>query len=117
MEDATALSERIARRELSCVELMRDTALDICPIDSAQARILLARTPASRLLQGYRGRPAGDIEAFAKLLERLSQLGAAYANTLEAVDLNPVAVLPQGRGAIVLDALVIPRKSTRQEPS
>ena len=99
------------------VELMRDTALDICPIDNVQAHALLASTRASRLLRGYRGRPAGDAEAFAGLLARLSQLGAAYGDVLEAVDLNPVAVLPLGRGAIVLDALVIPRKSTSEERS
>jgi hypothetical protein len=97
------------------VELMQDTALDLCPIDKAEALALVARTRANRLLQGYRGRPAADAEAFAGLLARLSQIGAAYGDLLEAVDLNPVAVLPQGRGAVVLDALVIPRKPTRQE--
>ncbi len=98
------------------VELMRDSALDLCPIDNAGAHALLARTRASRLLQGYRGQPAGDAEAFAALLARLSQLGAAYGDLLEAVDLNPVAVMPPGRGALVLDALVIPRKPTSQGP-
>jgi acyl-CoA synthetase (NDP forming) len=98
------------------VELTRDTALDLCPIDNAQAHALVARTRAGRLLQGFRGRPAGDAEAFAALLVRLSQLGAAYGDLLEAVDLNPVAVLPPGRGALVLDALVIPRKPTSQGP-
>ena len=97
------------------VELMRDTALDLCPLDDAQAHALLARTRAIRLLHGYRGRPAGDADAFAVLLVRLSQLGATYADVLEAVDLNPVAVLEAGRGAIVLDALVIPRTPTTQE--
>jgi hypothetical protein len=96
------------------VELMRDTALDLCPLDDAGARALLARTRAGRLLQGFRGRPAGDADAFVALLARLSQLGAAYADLLEAIDLNPVAVLPAGRGAFVLDALVIPRKPTSQ---
>jgi acyl-CoA synthetase (NDP forming) len=95
------------------VELMRDTALDLCPIDDAQAHALLARTRSGQLLQGFRGRPAGDAEAFAALLARLSQLGATYADLLETVDLNPVAVLPPGQGALVLDALVIPRKPTR----
>ena len=76
---------------------------------------LPARTRASFLLQSYRGRPAGDADAFAALLVRLSQLGATYGDVLEAVDLNPVAVLPPGRGAIVLDALVVPRKTTSQE--
>lgn len=98
------------------VELTRDTALDLCPIDNAEAHALLARTRASRLLRGYRGRPAGDAEAFVALLARLSQLGTAYGDLLEAVDLNPVAVMPPGRGAIVLDALVIPLKPTSQGP-
>ena len=97
------------------VELMRDTALDLCPLDNVQANALLGRTRASLLLQSYRGRPGGDADAFAALLVRLSQLGATYGDVLEAVDLNPVAVLPPGRGAIVLDALVVPRKTTSQE--
>ncbi len=97
------------------VELTRDTAMDLCPLDDALAHALLARPRASRLLQGYRGRPVGDAHAFVALLVRLSQLGATYADVLEAVDLNPVAVLEAGRGAIVLDALVIPRTPTTQE--
>jgi acetate---CoA ligase (ADP-forming) len=96
------------------VELMQDTALDLCPIEVAGARALLARTRANHLLQGFRGRAAGDAEAFAALLARLSQLGAAYGDLLEAIDLNPVVVLPTGHGALVLDALVIPRQPTSQ---
>jgi acyl-CoA synthetase (NDP forming) len=92
------------------VEVMRDAALDLCPIDVADARALVARTRADHLLRGFRGRPPADAQAFAALVARLSQLGAAYADALDAVDLNPVAVLPQGRGAVVLDALVIPRR-------
>ena len=57
------------------VELIRDTALDLCPIDRAQAHALLGRTRASRLLEGYRGQAAGDIEAFAQLLERCRNSG------------------------------------------
>jgi acetate---CoA ligase (ADP-forming) len=95
------------------VELMRDTALDLCPIDNGQAYALFARTRSAQLVHGFRGRPAGDVQAFAALLARLSQLGATYADLLDAVDLNPVAVLPPGQGALVLDALVIPRKSTK----
>jgi acetate---CoA ligase (ADP-forming) len=98
------------------VEVMRDTALDLCPIDNAQARTLLARTRSGQIVHGSRGRAPGDLEAFAALLARLSQLGAAYADLLEAVDLNPVAVLPPGQGALVLDALVIPRKLTSGTP-
>jgi acetate---CoA ligase (ADP-forming) len=99
------------------VELMQDSALDLCPIDHAGANALLERTRVGRLMHGYRGRSAADIEAFADLLALLSRIGVAYADLLEAVDLNPVAVLPRGRGAVVLDALVIPRKVTSEERS
>ena len=44
------------------------------------------------------------------------ETGAAYGDLLEAVDLNPVAMLSQGRGAVVLDALVIPRNPSSQGP-
>jgi acyl-CoA synthetase (NDP forming) len=97
------------------VELVRDTALDLCPLDEAGARALLERTRAGRLLKGFRGRPATDVDACAALLARLSQLGTAYSDLLKAIDLNPVAVLPAGHGAVVLDALVIPRKQASQE--
>src|SRR5262249_4939579 len=90
------------------VELIADTALDLCPLNESGARALLARTRASSLIDGVRGRPGGDRDAFTRLLARFSQLGAAYAELLDAVDLNPVAVLPPGRGSMVLDALVIP---------
>jgi acyl-CoA synthetase (NDP forming) len=96
------------------VEVMRDAALELCPIDEDGARALVARTRAGRLLDGFRGRPAGDARAFAALVAQLSRLGAAYADLLDAVDLNPVAVLPPGRGAVVLDALVVPRKQASQ---
>jgi acyl-CoA synthetase (NDP forming) len=100
------------------VELVRDSALDLCPVSATEAQALLARTRAARLLAGFRGRPPGDADACATLVSQLSQIGTAYADLLEAVDLNPIAVLPAGRSAVVLDALVIPRKpheTTNQE--
>jgi predicted CoA-binding protein len=53
-----------------------------------------------------------DAEAYSALLARLSAIGAAYSEHLEAMDLNPVAVLPEGRGVRILDALIIPRTQT-----
>ncbi len=96
------------------VELVKDAALALCPIDTAQARTLVDATRAGKLLAGFRGAPAADAEAFCELLARLSAIGAAYADVLEAVDLNPVAVLPAGRGVRVLDALIIPKNRSTQ---
>ena len=96
------------------VELVKDAALALAPFDETGARALIARTRAATLLAGFRGAPPADTAALAALLSRLSQLGAAYGEWLEAVDLNPVSVLAQGRGARVLDALVVPRKADQR---
>ncbi len=90
------------------VELVKDAALALAPVDRARALELVASTKAHKLLQGFRGAPAADTAAFAALLVALSAVALAYGDLIQAIDLNPVAVLPAGRGVRVLDALVIP---------
>lgn len=93
------------------VELVKDAAMEIAPFGAAEARALVARTRVAKLLDGYRGSAPSDIDSLAGLLARLSRIGAAYSGYLEAIDINPVLVLPQGEGVCILDALVIPAKN------
>jgi len=93
------------------VELVKDAAMEIAPFGVAEARALVARTRVAKLLDGYRGSAPSDIDSLAGLLARLSRIGAAYSGYLEAIDINPVLVLPQGEGVCILDALVIPAKN------
>lgn len=92
------------------VELVKDASLALAPVDHARALVLIGSTRAARLLGGFRGSAPADTAAFADLLVRLSSIAMAYGDLIEAIDLNPVAVLPAGRGVRVLDALVIPKK-------
>lgn len=94
------------------VELVKDASLALAPIDHARAMELIRSTRAQRLLEGFRGAPAADANAFADLLVSLSSIAVAYGDLIEAIDLNPVAVLPAGRGVRVLDALVIPKNTS-----
>ena len=94
------------------VELVKDAALALVPVDKPRALELITATRAHQQLAGYRGAQAADIDALADLLAILSAVGQAYGEFIEAIDLNPVAVLAAGRGVCVLDALVIPRKIT-----
>ena len=93
------------------VELVKDSSFDLLPIDQARAETLIGETKLATLLDGYRGAPKADRKALAELLVKLSEFAAVYGDDIEAIDLNPVAVLPEGRGVRILDALIIPRRS------
>ncbi|MEO9340809.1 acetate--CoA ligase family protein [Mesorhizobium sp. SB112] len=98
------------------VEILEDSAFELAPVDPDLATEMIAQTRFSKLLAGFRGAPAGDRQALANALTRLSQIAQAYRHELTAVDLNPVAVRSIGHGAIVLDALVIQKSVQIQEP-
>lgn len=93
------------------VDVFKDSALGLVPVSPAAAAELVNRTRARALLDGFRGSPPGDRAAFESLVARLSDIAQAYAGVLQAIDLNPVVVLPDGQGVCVLDALVIPFRS------
>ena len=57
-----------------------------------------------RLLDGVRGAPAYDVDALVVALCRLSDLAAARAGSFETIEVNPMLLLPRGRGVLALDA-------------
>ncbi len=89
-------------------ELFGDVTFRVAPFDLAEAHRMIGEVRGDALLRGFRGRPAADVDALARTLERLSQFAAANADGIETIDLNPVVVLEAGRGVLVLDAVVIP---------
>ena len=88
------------------LELFQDAAFAPPTLDHAGARAAIARTRAATLLGGYRGGAAGDVDALADAMVALGAMAQELGDSLEAVDVNPLAVLPLGRGVVALDALV-----------
>jgi acetate---CoA ligase (ADP-forming) len=58
-----------------------------------------------RLRQGYRGRPAADIEAIHNVLLRVSRL-VEEVQEIQELDLNPVFALAPGEGCRIADARI-----------
>ncbi len=85
-------------------EIARDRSLRLAPIDLATAHEMIAEVRSLIALAGYRGRPAGDLDALARAMVALSQL-ADDANIAEA-EINPLIVRPAGEGVVAVDALV-----------
>jgi len=88
------------------VELMKDSAVHLPPISRENALDLINQIRGKKLLDGYRGRPAADIEALADTLVRLSQLAIDLGDQIVALDINPLMVLPAGKGVRAVDVLV-----------
>lgn len=87
----------------TAVEVLRDTTTGLPPLDMNLALDMMQRTRVWRLLQGYRDRPAADIDGVAEALVRLSYLAARHTEIRE-VDINPL--LADDKGVIALDARV-----------
>jgi acetate---CoA ligase (ADP-forming) len=95
------------------VEVSHDVAFRLSPVTDIDAREMLASLRADRLLDGYRGAAPGDREALIIVLQRISALIEAIPE-LTDMDLNPVKVLPPGKGATVVDARMRLQPTPRQ---
>jgi acetyltransferase len=85
------------------VEVLRDTAMALPPLNVKLARDMVAATRVSRLLNGYRDRKPADLAAIERALVRLSRLICELDAVIE-LDVNPL--LADETGAIVLDARI-----------
>ena len=89
------------------VEVFGDVAHRHCPITRAQAHEMIAEVKGAKLLRGFRGRAAADLDTLAETLVRVSHLAVHLEGTLAELDINPLMVLPTGVKAA--DALVVLR--------
>jgi len=93
------------------VEVYKDRALGLPPLNTILARRMIERTRIYQALQGVRGRPPVDLEALAILLVRFSQLIVEQC-CIKELDINPL-IASTGAGAdgrpplLALDARVV----------
>lgn len=87
------------------VELIGDVSFRIHPLTDLDATEMVQEVKASKLLDGYRGEPAGDVPALEQALLRVSALVEALPEMVE-MDLNPVKVMKPGHGVQAVDARI-----------
>ena len=87
-------------------ELYQDVTLRMAPVSVAEAAEMIAELKGIAALQGFRGRPAGDLDALAEAIARISALAnLSDAHIIEA-EINPLIVRPRGAGVIAVDGVV-----------
>jgi acyl-CoA synthetase (NDP forming) len=89
------------------VEILEDRTLGIPPLSRSEAREMIESTKASQLLHGFRGSPQADLETLTETLIRIGRLAVDWADRIEALDINPLLIMPEGQGVVAVDALLI----------
>ena len=88
------------------VEALKDVTFRVAPIRELSAHDMIRGIRAVKLLEGVRGEPPADLEVIADCLKRLSQLSCDHPE-IEEIDINPLMVYGEGKGAGVIDARII----------
>jgi acyl-CoA synthetase (NDP forming) len=88
------------------VEILKDCANLLLPTSREAVLGALLSLKSAKLLQGYRGAPVADVEAAVDSVLAVSRFAEDHADRLLELDINPLLVLPEGFGAVAVDALV-----------
>ena len=83
------------------VEVLKDTAMRLCPVQVSEARAMLDELRMAPLLHGVRGEAPVDIRALSEAICRFAQLGVDLPELAE-IEVNPLVAGPAG--VIAVDA-------------
>jgi acetyltransferase len=87
------------------VEVLHDVSFRIAPLGYEDAEEMIREIRSFSILKGVRGEKPLDIDAIIENILKLSQLVMDFPEVME-MDINPLMVLPQGEGAIAVDARI-----------
>ncbi|MGA8499900.1 MAG: acetate--CoA ligase family protein [Xanthobacteraceae bacterium] len=96
------------------IEVVRDFALRMLPLRDGDAEAMIAETHGAALFGAFRGRPASDVKSLATCLYALADFAWHHAASIAEIDLNPIKVLSEGRGCVVVDALIVTRPAEKK---
>jgi acetate---CoA ligase (ADP-forming) len=92
------------------VEIFKDVVFRLAPIDRDEAHRMVREIKGYKLFTGFRGRPKGDVEILEKNMVRLSDMVINHPEIVE-LDINPLLVHEEGKGATVADCRIILKPS------
>ncbi len=89
------------------VELLDDTVTLLLPTSKHEIARALKGLKVWPLLNGYRGNPKGDIDSTIDAINFVLRFAQDHAARLMELDINPLIVRPEGKGAVAADALIV----------
>ena len=98
------------------VEVLKDVAIRLLPVDEETARDMIRSLRGAALLGAFRGRAPRDTEAVVQAMVGLSRIFTEHRDTLSDIEINPMIVLAEGQGVRAVDVRTVAR-SAREEPN
>jgi acyl-CoA synthetase (NDP forming) len=89
------------------VELLRDSAVELAPVNAHEANRMLRSLRGAALFDGFRGGAAVDLTGLADIIVRLSEFAADQRGNILEADINPI--ICSGSRLIAVDALILRR--------
>jgi len=87
------------------VEVLRDVAFRLAPLNEVDAQEMIAETAVGKILRGVRGQPPADLPAVVATLRRVGQLVSDFP-AIREMDINPLIVGPAEAGAWAVDVRI-----------
>jgi acetyltransferase len=89
------------------VELMHDVTLRLLPVSAEDARAMIDELKIAKVLRGFRGKGAADIDALVAAICRLSDFYLDHRHLLSDLEINPLIVLAKGEGVRAVDVRAV----------
>ena len=89
------------------VEVLKDVSIRLLPVDEREAREMLKELRGYKVLEGVRGQKPRDVDALVKAMVGLSDIFAAHRDHLSDMEINPIMVREQGKGAVAVDVRLV----------
>ena len=87
------------------VEVLADTAVRPLPVTPDDVKEMLGSLRAAKILQGFRGTPAADLDVLAETVARIGDAALALGPQLASLEINPLLV--SGKQVEALDGLCV----------
>jgi acyl-CoA synthetase (NDP forming) len=92
------------------VEVMRDVAIRLLPVDAETAGEMVASLRGASLLGAFRGQPMRDVDALVQAMTGLSRPFIDQRGRMAEIEINPLMVLAAGHGVRAVDVRMMERK-------
>jgi succinyl-CoA synthetase beta subunit len=89
------------------VEVLKDVAIRLLPVDEEEARQMLQELRGFKVLEGVRGQGPRDIDALVQAMVGLSDIFSAHRNHMSDMEINPLMVRAKNGGVAAVDVRLV----------